>query len=116
LGLLEPSRSAVAESISTSNRSPRIISRADANGFWAVEVRAGHDVIEVRRRPRELDLPLGATYAHPADNREKAKGRAIPGFQKSRLRIGGVDRTIEVDASAVAARFEVDLARGPAEL
>ncbi|MCX6613046.1 MAG: N-acetylgalactosamine-4-sulfatase, partial [Acidobacteria bacterium] len=93
-----------------------ILAGPDANGFWAVEARAGHYVIEVRRWPRELDLPLGAAYTPPPENREKAKGRAIAGIHKARLRIGGIDRTIDVDQSAVAAKFEVELTRGPAEL
>lgn len=93
-----------------------ILRGPDVNGFWAVEARAGRYRIELRRWPEELDLPLGAAYQHPASNRERTAGRAIPGIEKARLRIGSVDKTIDVDAGARAAVFEVDLPAGPAEL
>lgn len=93
-----------------------ILKGPDVNGFWAVEARAGKYSIELRRWPMELDLPLGAAYQHPAGNREKTPGRAIAGIVKARIRIGKVDKTVDVPADAHAARFEVDLPAGPAEL
>lgn len=87
-----------------------------ANGFWAVHARAGRYTFELRRWPKELDLPLGAAYQHPADNRETTPGRAIPGIHKARIRIGAIDKTIDVDPAARAAVFELDLATGPGEL
>ncbi len=93
-----------------------ILRGPDANGFWAVLVRAGKYRVELRRWPRELDLPLGAAYTPPADNREKSAGRAIGGIGKARLRVGSVDRTIAIDPAERAAIFEVDLPSGPAEL
>ncbi len=88
----------------------------DVNGFWAVQTRAGHYRIELRRWPREIDLPLGAPYQHPPGNRETTPGRAISGISKARLRIGPIDRSTDVDPKAHAAVFEVDLPAGPAEL
>jgi arylsulfatase B len=97
--------------------SQRSISQGpDANGFWAVQTRAGRYTIELRRWPKELNLPLGAAYAPPADNREQAPGKAIPGIHKARIRIGAVDRTVDADASLPAVVFTVDLPAGPAEL
>lgn len=93
-----------------------ILQGPDVNGFWAVEARAGRYRIELRRWPKELDLPLGAGYAAPADYREKAAGRAIAGIEKARIRIGAVDKTVAVDGGSMAAVFEVDLPAGPAEL
>lgn len=87
-----------------------------ANGFWAVHARAGRYTFELRRWPKELDLPLGAAYEHPADNRETTPGRAIPGIHKARIRLGAIDKTIEVDPAARAAVFELDLPAGPGEL
>jgi hypothetical protein len=63
-----------------------------------------------------LDLPLGAGYTPPADNREKTAGKAIGGIEKARLRVGAVDKTMAVDPGERAAVFEVDLPAGPAEL
>ncbi|MFN0100871.1 MAG: arylsulfatase [Bryobacteraceae bacterium] len=93
-----------------------ILQGPDANGFWAVDTRAGHYTFELRRWPKELDLPLGAAYKHAADNRETTPGRAIPGIHKARIRIGAIDKTIEVDPAAHAAVFTIDLPAGPAEL
>ena len=87
-----------------------------ANGFWAVHARAGRYTFELRRWPKELDLPLEAAYQHPADNRETTPGRAIPGIHKARIRIGAIDKTIDVDPAARAAVFELDLPAGPGEL
>ena len=64
----------------------------------------------------ELDLALGAAYKNPAGNRETTPGRAIRGIHKARIRIGAIDRTIDVDPSAHAAVFTIDLPSGPAEL
>jgi arylsulfatase B len=93
-----------------------ILKGPDANGFWAVLTRAGRYRVELRRWPRELDLALGAGYVPPADYREKTVGRAIAGIHKARLRVGAIDRTMEVDPGAKAAVFTVDLPAGPFEL
>jgi arylsulfatase A-like enzyme len=93
-----------------------ILQGADANGFWAVDVRAGRYSIELRRWPRELDLPLGAPYRPPADNREDTQGRAISDIRKARVRIGAIDRTIAIDPTAHFAEFMLNLPAGPAAL
>jgi arylsulfatase A-like enzyme len=93
-----------------------ILEGPDANGFWAVQTKPGRYTFELRRWPREINLPLGAAYTHPAGNRETTPGRAIPGIHKARIRIGALDRTIDIDPAASAAKFELDLPGGPADL
>jgi len=93
-----------------------ILEGPEANGFWAVEVRKGRYLIELRRWPREVGLPLGSAYQNPAGNREMTPGRAIGGLHQARLRVGSVDVSKEIDPGETAVRFEVDLASGPAEL
>lgn len=93
-----------------------ILQGPDANGFWAVLVRAGRYRIELRRWPKELGLALGAAYQSPAGNRETMPGRAIPGIERARIRVGRIERTINVDPASPAAVFELDLPGGPAEL
>ncbi len=93
-----------------------ILEGPEANGFWAVEVKKGRYVVELRRWPREVGLPLGAAYRNPEGNRETTPGRAIGGIHKARLRVGTVDVLKDVDPGETAVRFEVDLAGGPAEL
>lgn len=86
-----------------------------ANGFWALEARAGRYRFELRRWPKEVDLPLGASYTDKEPNREKVAGKAIP-ISKARIRIGAHDQTIDVDAKEKAAVFELNLPAGPCEL
>jgi len=93
-----------------------ILQGPDANGFWAILARPGRYSIELRRWPKELDLPLAAAYQPPQGNRETTPGRAISGIDKARIRIGAIDRTIPADPAARAAIFELDLPAGPAEL
>lgn len=93
-----------------------ILEGPDANGFWAVHTRAGRYIFELRRWPKELDLSIGAAYKHPSDNRETTPGRAIPGIHKARMRIGAIDKTINIDPATHAAIFDLDLPAGPAEL
>ncbi len=95
----------------------RAIRRAPAaNGVWAVEVAAaGAYRIELRRWPKELDLPVNAAYTDPKPNRETAPGRAISAHE-ARLKIAGVDQRVPVAAADKGAVFNVRLPRGPAEL
>ncbi len=86
------------------------------NGSWMVEIeRAGTYRFELRRWPKEVDLPINASYEDKEANNEKAKGRAIHAV-RARLRIAGVDRTTAVQAGDKAAVFEVELQPGPAQL
>ncbi len=87
-----------------------------ANGFWAIETaRSGRYRFELRRWPRELDLPLNAPFTDSEPNREKTPGVAIP-IVKARIQLGGQDRTAAVKPSDVAAVFELRLPAGPFEL
>lgn len=87
-----------------------------ANGFWAVDVRrSGLYRIELRRWPKEADLPMEAGYKDAEPNRETAAGKAVP-LVKARLKIGDVEREVAVQPGEKAAVFEVRLRRGPAEM
>ncbi len=87
-----------------------------ANGFWAVDVeRAGTYRIELRRWPREVDLPLNAPYRDTKPNRETAPGKAVS-VVKAKLSIAGVEESKAVNHEDKAATFTVQLPRGPAEL
>jgi len=86
------------------------------NGHWTVEVeKGGRYRIELRRWPRELDLPVNAAYEDPHHNREQASGASI-GATQARLEIGGVERTVAVSDDDKAATFQVKLPKGPADL
>ena len=95
----------------------RLIRQAPAaNGFWTVEVeRSGTYRIELRRWPKEVDLPINAPYRDAKPNRETAPGKAISAV-KAKLRIGSIEQSCAVQPSDKAAAFTVQLARGPAEL
>lgn len=87
-----------------------------ANGFWAVEVeRAGTYRIELRRWPKEVDLPITAPYTDAKPNRETTPGKAIS-VVRAKLSVGGAEQTCTVGARDKAATFTMQLARGPAEL
>jgi len=87
-----------------------------ANGWWAVEIeRAGDYRIELRRWPKEVDLPINAPYQDATPNRDKTPGRAIHAL-KARLKIQGVDRTVAVKAEDKAAVFTVKLQQGPTKI
>ena len=86
------------------------------NGPWMLEVaQAGKYRFELRRWPKELDLPINAPYEDKEFNREKAKGVAISAT-KARLKIGDADESAPVKASDKGVSFEVDLQAGPATL
>ncbi|OYW16598.1 MAG: hypothetical protein B7Z55_14160, partial [Planctomycetales bacterium 12-60-4] len=87
-----------------------------ANGFWALESRAGRYRLSLRRWPAELGLPLGAAYSPEPGNREQTPGKAIVGLQKARIKIGGIEREAKVDPTQAAVAFEVRLPAGPTEL
>ncbi|MGD2175238.1 MAG: arylsulfatase [Candidatus Brocadiaceae bacterium] len=67
------------------------------NGFWAIDVeRDGRYEFILRRYPLEEDTPLEATTA--------------------RLKIGDIDQTQSIDASAPSVTFEADLKAGKTRL
>ena len=87
-----------------------------ANGFWAVDVTVpGSYRFEMRRWPREVNLPINAPYTDPKPNREKTPGVAIAAV-KARLMIADVDVSKPVGASDKFAAFTVSLKEGPTEL
>ena len=87
-----------------------------AKGFWAVDVdRAGTYRIELRRWPREVDLPINAAYQDPKPNREKVQGKAISAV-RAKLKIAGLEQELPIASEDKAAVFTVKLPRGPAEL
>lgn len=86
------------------------------NGFWAVRIaQSGWYRFELRRWPKELDLPLSAPYHDPEPNRESTPGRAIP-IRRARLKIAAFDRAITVGPLDRAAVFDVYLSEGPHSL
>ncbi len=87
-----------------------------ANGPWAVRIeRAGRYRIELRRWPKEVDLPINAPYVDKTFNRETAPGKAIHAV-RAKLQIGAVEQTKAVEDDDKAAVFNVDLEAGPAML
>jgi arylsulfatase A-like enzyme len=87
-----------------------------ANGFWALEVsRSGRYRFELRRWPREVDLPINAPYVDAKPNREKTPGVAIAATS-AQIMIGDVHQTKPISPDAKFVAFECDLPKGPAEL
>ncbi len=94
----------------------QILTAPIANGFWALEVaQAGRYRVELRRWPRELDLPIDSAYSNPPGNRERTAGVAITATRASML-IGDTDQSKPVESGAKFVTFEVELAKGPTEL
>ena len=93
-----------------------------ANGFWTVDIsRPGKYRFELRRWPKELDIPINASYpgGQPLKdgkpNREKTPGVAISAV-KARIMIGGIDEAKVIPAGAHFVEFTLSLSKGPAEL
>ncbi len=87
------------------------------NGAWYLEVaRTGEYEFELRRWPRECEAPLrdGLPARKIADG-EFPDGTNLP-IAKARLKIAGVDRTVNTTAADVSATFRVPLRAGPAQL
>jgi arylsulfatase A-like enzyme len=88
-----------------------------ADGFWAVDVtQAGRYRFELRRWPREVDLPINATYTNTKPNqRDKTPVVAIAAVS-ARLMIGDIDQKKEIHPTDKFAEFVVELPKGPAGL
>jgi arylsulfatase A-like enzyme len=93
-----------------------------ANGFWTVDIsRPGNYKFELRRWPRELDLPINAPYAAGApykngrSNRDKTPGVAIAAV-KARILIGDIDHAKAIPDGSRFVEFTLPLSPGPAEL
>lgn len=87
------------------------------NGAWHLEVAApGTYRFELRRWPREADLPLHAA-SKPArlTDGELAAGNALP-IAEARIRIGDQTQTRPVTATDRAITFEAPLAAGPIDV
>jgi arylsulfatase A-like enzyme len=93
-----------------------ILNGPAANGFWALEARAGRYRFALRRWPAEVNLPLGAAYTPDRGNRDQTLGKAIVGLQKARIKLGSLEREMTVDPGKPAVVFEVQLPAGPVEL
>ena len=86
------------------------------NGRWAVNVdQSGRYRIELRRWPKEVDLPITAPFIDSTPNREKTPGAAIQAT-KATLHIGDIELSTPVKPADKGAVFELDLPSGPAWL
>ena len=86
------------------------------NGFWTVDVaRAGKYRFELRRWPREVDIPLTAPFQDSEPNRDKTPGRALD-IARARVQVGGREASGEIEVDAKAAAFTLQLPAGPTEL
>ncbi|MBN1126593.1 MAG: arylsulfatase [Sedimentisphaerales bacterium] len=78
-----------------------------ANGFWAVQIdRAGSYRFELRRWPKEVDLPIRAAMV---------KAKAIE-VVRARIRIAGVDETKVITGDEKGVVFTVSLPAGSTQL
>lgn len=86
------------------------------SGFWALDVtRAGRYRFELRRWPREVDLPINATYRNPKPNRETTLGVSI-GATQAGILIGNFHQMKPVNAEDKFVEFEAPLKQGPVSL
>jgi arylsulfatase len=87
------------------------------NGVWYLDVaEPGNYEIELRRWPREAELPLSAACpAKPLSDGRLAAGAALP-IARASLEISGREQSQEVASHATCAVFRVALERGPVEL
>jgi arylsulfatase A-like enzyme len=87
------------------------------NGAWNLFVeRAGEYEIELRRWPREADVPIAAGIpARPHAFGKFAAGVALP-IARARLSIGHTERAHVVNAGDLSVIERVKLERGPARL
>jgi len=83
------------------------------NSHWNLEVaRDGDYVFELRRWPREADLPLRAgAAAFKATDGQLPEGKPLP-IARARLKVGDLERTAAVSADEKCIRFSVPLKAG----
>lgn len=93
-----------------------------ANGFWTVDIsRAGNYTFELRRWPKELDLPINASYPggeprkQGKPNKDTTPGVAIKAV-KARIMIGNIDQAKAIPPGAHGVTFTLSLPQGPTEL
>jgi arylsulfatase A-like enzyme len=93
-----------------------IRSALKANGFWEVEIaKSGSYHFEIRRWPREVNLPINALYKDPEFNRDTNPIKAIHA-EKARLQIGEFDQTQPVRPEDLGIAFQMQLPAGPTRL
>jgi arylsulfatase len=83
------------------------------NSHWNLEVaRDGEYVFELRRWPREADIPLRAGVP-PFKGIDSGlpEGKALP-IAKAKLKVGDVEMTLPVTADDKLVRFSVPLKKG----
>lgn len=98
------------------NNQSQIRSGPVANGYWALEAsRAGRYRFELRRWPRELDLPINAPYRDTKPNRDTTAGVSI-GAVTANILVGQMSATKSVAPNDRFVEFEMDLAKGPVNL
>jgi arylsulfatase A-like enzyme len=98
------------------NNQSQIRSGPIGNGFWALDVhQSGRYRFELRRWPREVDLPINAEYHDPKPNRETTPGVSI-GARQTSIIIGDFNAMKPVPAGAKFVEFEVELGKGPTSL
>jgi len=87
------------------------------NGVWHLEVAAAGDYeIELRRWPREADLPLAAAApAAKLTDGDLPAGAALP-IARARIKIGATDESLPLAPESRHATYRVRLPAGPAEL
>ena len=87
------------------------------NGPWHVEVeRAGDYEIELRRWPREADMPIASGLPkQPHAFGEFTVGVALP-IAKARLKVGDFDQARDVSAGDKSVIFKMALPRGRTQL
>jgi len=94
----------------------QILTGPVANGFWTVDVCCpGMYRFELRRWPRELDIPINAAYQNPPNNKETTHGISI-GAISGRIEIAGLHKTKLVEDGAKSLEFTLSLPKGPSEL
>jgi len=87
------------------------------NGVWHLQVDSdGRYELELRRWPREVDLPLraGMTSTQVTDG-AYVEGVALP-IAQARIRVGSSEQHQAVAADAKSAAFQIDLKAGPTTL
>ncbi len=86
------------------------------NGHWVVEAaRAGTYAFELRRWPREEARGLAEGIDDEPVEGWWSGGRAIP-IRTARLRVGDVERTVDVEPGAESVTFRLDLPAGRTRL